>query len=358
LTTETQVEKKTPPSLLLVLAVLCEVLAVVLAFAPAGSWGAPGGAREHLVPALVLCGALVAATAALRAAVPGAGVGALFVRTGGSSAGRTIYYGFAAAVILAFYRAAWAVALHFAGTSFDVTLPREVVTHGPFPMFAYILASLAAAYLYFGYVQGAVGETLGRRTGVLAAAALAAVAAVWPATGPSAQVGAYAPRLVFLAWRLPEALALAWLAERTRTVFAPLITVFLLAWITAVGTGVYALFGPWAFLLACVFVTLIAIRVVAGEARRLGRAGGGFVAMLFGYDDATSLADSLLFTAALAGVLVVVRATGFITWNRYVSAGAIVAVLTGAVVLAIIGRRRKPSAAPPPAEVAADDAGR
>ncbi len=332
-------EAKASPSLLLLFAVLCEVLAVVLSVGPTGSLAAPAGVASGLGRSAVILGLALAVTALARTALPGPT--ALFVRRGSTSLGRSLYYGVLAAVILTFFRAALTVGLELAGTTFLVTLPAGATARGPTAAVAVLVSALAFGYLFFGYVQSVVGGALGRRPGLIAAAALAAVALVWPAAGPSARVGGYAAWAVFVAWRLPEALALAYLAERVGNVLAPLAAIFLLEWFTAVGAGIFVFFGKWPFLFACLVIILAAAEVAVGERRRLARAVAGFFRLLFGRAGLLSFVDAVLFTLALSGAYALAHSAGIITGRGVVAPVTIGVLYIAAVVLWLSWRRRE-----------------
>jgi hypothetical protein len=301
-----------------------------------------------LVPAAVLFGAAFAATALLRAVLPGPKTPSLFYRPGGASFARSLYYGFVAAVVLTFYRAALLVALHFAGTDFFTTLQLEALRGGPAAVFARLLSALAAAYLFYGYIQGLAGGALGRRAGLVVAAALAAATAVWPAAGPSHWVGHHRPWFVFLVWRLPEGLALAYVCERVRNLLAPFVAVFLMEWFGAVGVGIYGLFGKWPFLFACVVIFLAAAEILVAERRRALRAIGGFFATLFGRAAGASLVDAALLAAALAGAYVLVRSLDLIGRRSIIAVALAAALFAAAVTLWLVKRFRRDKAARAP----------
>ncbi len=345
-------------SLLLAFAVFLEVAAVVLAFCPAGSLAATHGAPTGLIKAALLFGMALAGTALLRLVLPGPGPGAPFYRAGGASLGRTLYYGFAAAVVLTLYRAAPLVALHFKGTNFFTTLPTSLLAQGPFAIMARVLLGVAAAYLFFGYVQGFVGGALGRRAGLVAAATLAATAATWPAAGGAYWLGGYAPWATFLAWRLPEALALGYLCERTRTVLAPLVAAFLLEWFSAVGVGIYAIFGNWPFLFACLIIFLAAAELLVAERRRVLRAVGGLFSLLFSRAPGASLADAVIFAAALAAVHALARALDLVEGHVLAASLVTAALLAGAITLWFVGRAKGQERKKPALERARDESGR
>ncbi len=344
-------------SLLLTFAVFLEVLAVVLTFCPTGSLAAMRGAPESLLQAALLLGMMLAGTVLLRLVLPGPKPGALFYRPGGSSFGRTFYYAFAAAVVLALYRVAWLAGLHFAGTAFAATLPTSLLTRGPFSIMAHVLLAVAAAYLFYGYVQGIAGGALGRRAGLAAAAALAATTSTWPAVGGAFWVPGYPSWAAFLAWRLPEALALAYLCERTRNVLAPLVAAFLLEWFSAVGVGIYAIFGTWPFLFACLIVLLSAAEILVAERRRVLRATGGFFALLLGRVPGAGFADAVLFAAALVSGYVLMRALDLVESRVLVAAIVAAALLAGAITLWLLARPTRPERAerPKPALHRAED---
>jgi len=345
-------------SLLLAFAVFLEVLAVVLAFCPTGSLAAVHGAPASLIKAAFLFGMTLAGTVLLRLVLPGPGPGAPFYRPGGSSFGRTLYYGFAAAVILTLYRAALLVALHFKGTDFFTTLPTSLLTQGPFAIMARVLLGVAAAYLFYGYVQGFVGGALGRRAGLVAAATLAATASIWPAVGGAYWPGGYAPWTAFLAWRLPEALALAYLCERTRNVLAPVVAAFLLEWFSAVGVGIYGIFGNWPFLFACLIIFLAAAEVLVAERRRVLRAVGGFFSLLFSRAPGASFPDAVLFAAALAAGHILMRALDLVEGHVLPASLVTAALLAGAITLWFVGRARGHERKKPALEQARDESGR
>lgn len=345
-------DKRNGISTLLAFAVFLEVLVVVLAFCPTGSLAAMRGAPTALINASFLFGLTLAATVLLRFVLPGPKTPALFYRPGGSSLGRTLYYGLAAAVILTLFRAALLVALHFTGTEFATTLPTYLIRQGPLAAMARAVVALAAAYLFFGYVQGFVGGALGRRAGLIAAATLAATTAIWPAVGGAYWAGGHPAWLAFLAWRLPEALALAYLYERTRNVLAPLVAVLLIEWLGAIGVGIYALSGRWAFafLFLCAITFLAAVGILAAERGRAFRAVGGFFALLLGRSPDAGLLDAILFAAALAASYSLVRALDLIE-NRVIIAPLLVAVLlAGAVALWLLERARGPKPKTPALE--------
>jgi hypothetical protein len=331
-------------SLLLVLAVWCEVLVVVLTFAPTGSLAAMEGAPASLLRAAFLLGLTLAATILLRLVLPGPKPPALFARRGASSLGRSLYYGFAAAVLLTFFRAAWVVGLSLGGTPLIATLPLDIFRAGPFAVLARVVTALAAAYLFYGYLQRFVGGALGRRAGLLAAATVGAAATIWPLAGAPYWAGSHAPALVFAAWRLPEALALAYLGERTRSVLAPLVAVFLMEWFAAVGTGLFALFGRWPFLFACLIIFLGAAELVVAERRRLVRSVGGFFALIFGRAPAqeASLLDAALLAASLVGAYTLYRAFDLLAYYRVIALAVGGALLAAAVVLAVVHYTRRP----------------
>jgi hypothetical protein len=342
-------EKRTEVPMLLAFAVLCEVLAVVFTFHPYGSLVALRGAPEGLLRAAFLFGLAFAATALLRAVLPGPKTPSLFYRPGGAPLARTLYYGFVAAVILTFYRAALLVGLHYGGTGFLTTLPVDFLRGGPTAIFARVVLALAAAYLFYGYVQGLAGGALGRRAGLVAAAVLAAATAVWPAAGPAYWVGSHRPWLAFAVWRLPEALALAYLCERARNLVAPFVAVFLIEWFGAVGTGIYALFGKWPFLFACLVIFLAAAEILFAERRRLVRAAGGFFSFIFGRAAGASLLDAALLAAALAGAYVLIRSLDIIGRRSLLTVVLAAALFAAAAALWLVGyfRRRKTTAAVP-----------
>ncbi len=336
--------RETSAPFVLVAAVFLEALAAVLAFAPAGSLALPAGAATGFVRAAIFLGVVVVTTVIVRTALPGPKAASIFWRAGGSSFPRTLYYGLLAAVVLTFFRAAWVVALNYAGTPFVVTLAAERPA-GPFGVFTPIVLSVAACYFFYGYLQGLVGGALGRRAGLLAAATLAALAVVWPLTASTRQVGEYSWQL-FLAWRLPEAFALAWLAERTRNLLAPLVAIFLTAWFTAMGVRIFVLFGMWPFLFGCLVILLATAEILIAERRRLGRAAGGFFGLVFGYEATSSLVDGLLLAAALAGAYTLVRTSHALAGKVYVGAAVAGVIFAGAVALWFVARRwtRKPDA--------------
>ncbi len=345
-------------SLLLTCAVLLEALAVVLAFNPTGSLAALRGAPESLIKATLLLGMILAGTVLLRLVLPGPKPGVLFYRPGGSSFGRTIFYAFAAAVILAFYRVAWLVGLNFAGTTFAATLPTSLLAQGPFAIMARVLVGVAAAYLFYGYVQGFAGAALGRRAGLAAAAALAATTSMWPAVGGAYWLAGHPAWAAFLAWRLPEALALAYLCERTRNVLAPVVAAFLLEWFSAVGVGIYALFGQWPFLFACLIIFLAAAELLVAERRRVLRATGGFFALMLGRTPGAGFVDAVLFAAALAAGYVLVRALDLVEGHVLVAVAVTAALLAGAITLRLVARPRRPERPKPALDRAEDDVAR
>jgi len=334
-------ENKAVIPMLVAFAVFCEVLAVVFTFHPYGSLAAMEGAPEGLLRAAFVFGLAFGATALLRAVLPGPKTPSLFYRPGGASLVHTLYYGFAAAVILTFYRAALLVALNFTGTEFFTTLPVDFLRAGPTAIFARIVLALAAAYLFYGYVQGLAGGALGRRAGLVVAAALVAATAIWPPTGPGYWVGPHRPWLVFLAWRLPEAVALAYVCERARNLLAPFAAVFLIEWFSAVGIGIYAFFGKWPFLFACLVITLAAAEILFAERRRFVRAAGGFFALIFRRAAGASLLDAALLAAALAGGYVVVRSLDLIGQRSIIAVVVAAALLAAAAALWLVERYRK-----------------
>lgn len=327
--------------MLVAFAVFCEVLAVVFTFHPYGSLAAMEGAPAGLVQAAFVFGLAFGATALLRAVLPGPKTPSLFYRRGGASLGRTLYYGFVAAVILTFYRAVLLVALNFTGTEFFTTLPMDFLRAGPTAIFARIVLALAAAYLFYGYVQGLAGGALGRRAGLVVAAVLAAATAVWPATGPACWVGPHRPWLVFLVWRLPEAMALAYVCERARNLLAPFAAVFLIEWFGAVGIGIYAFFGKWPLLFACLVISLAAAEILFAERRRLVRTAGGFFAFMFGRAAGASLLDAALLAAALAGAYVLVRSLDIIGRRSIIAVVVAAALLAAATALWLVKHYRK-----------------
>lgn|GEM_PF-1896209 len=350
-------DKRNDISMLLAFAVFVEVLVVVLALSPTGSLAAKHGPPASLIKAAFLFGLTLAATALLRLVLPGPKTPALFYRPGGPSFGRTLYYGFAAAVILTFFRAALLVSLHFAGTDLVTTLPTSFLAQGPFAIMARVLLGVAAAYLFFGYVQGFVGGALGRRAGLAAAATLAATTAIWPAVGPAYWLGGHAPWAAFLAWRLPEAAALAYLCERTRNVLAPLVAVFLIEWFGAVGVGIYAIFGKWPFLFASLVIFLAAAEILVAERRRALRAVGGFFKLLLGRAPGASFADAVLFAAALAAGNSLIRALNVVE-NRIIAAALAAALFAAALVLWFSRRARRLEPKASAVEKAKDESGR
>jgi len=331
-------------SLLMVLAVWCEGLVVVLTFAPTGSLAALEGPPAGLLRAAFLLGLTLAATVLLRLVLPGPKPPTLFAGRGAASLGRSLYYGFAAAVILTLFRAAWVVGLSVGGTPLIGTLPLDFLRAGPLAALARVVIALAGAYLFYGYLQRFVGSALGRRAGLLAAATVGAAATIWPLADAPYWVGSYAPALVFAAWRLPEALALAYLGERTRNVLAPLVAVFLMEWFSAVGTGLFALFGRWPFLFACLIVFLGAAELALAERRRIVRSVGGFLALLFGRAPAAeaSLLDGVLLTASLVGAYTLYRAFDLLAYNRVIALAVAGALLALAVVLAVVRYVQRP----------------
>ena len=334
-------EKRTEISTLVAFAVFLEVLAVVLTFCPYGSLAAMEGAPAGLVQAAFLFGLAFGATALLRVVLPGPKTPSLFYRPGGPSFVRSLYYGFVAAVVLTFYRAALLVGLHYGGTDFFTTLPVEFLRGGPTAIFARVLLALAAAYLFYGYVQGLAGGALGRRAGLVVAAALAATTAAWPAAGPVHWVGNYSPWLAFVVWRLPEAIALAYLCERARNLLAPFVAVFLIEWFGAVGVGIYAFFGKWPFLFACLVIFLAAAEILVAERRRVLRAAGGFFAFIFGRAAGASLPDGVLVAAALAGAYVLVRSLDLIGRRSLIAVVVTAALFAAAATLWLVKYYRK-----------------
>jgi hypothetical protein len=351
-------EKRNDISMLLAFAVFVEVLVVVLAFSPTGSLAAMQGPPTNLIKAAFLFGITVAGTALLRLVLPGPKTPAVFYRPGGSSFGRTLYYGLAAAVILTFYRAALLVALHFKGTDFFTTLPTSYLAQDPFAIMARVLLGVAAAYLFYGYVQGFVGGALGRRAGLVAAAALAATTSIWPAVGPAHGLGGHPAWLAFLAWRLPEALALAYLCERTRNVLAPLVAVFLIEWFGAAGVGVYAIFGKWPFLFACLIIFLAAAEILVAERRRALRAVGGFFKLLLARAPGASFADAVLFAAALTAGHALTRALSLLENRVLVAAVVVAALFAAALVLWFLQRARRLEPKTPAVEKAGNESRR
>lgn len=341
-------DNRTSTSPLLIFAVLCEVAAAVVCLAPSGSLAFPAGAPERVIPALVLIGIVVGATALWRLITPGPKPPVYLFGPGGPSLRRTLYYGFLAAIALAFYRALWVTALNYAGTTFEITLGRGPGLPSAAGAVAGVVTACAAAYLFFGYVQGLVGITLGRRAGLLASAALAAVAAVWPLGGGGGRIGEYGPWLVFAAWRLPEALAFAYLGYRTRSVVAPLTAAFVLAWLAALGRGLFGFFGNWPFLFAVLILLLIAVEIALAERRRIGRAAAGFFRALFAGGDGVGLLDALLWTAALAAVFTVARGADLPALPKYIGWPAAGVVLAAAALMwwrrRARGRQPSPSA--------------
>lgn len=336
---------KTVVPMLVTFAVFCEILAVVFTFHPYGSLAAMEGAPEGLLRAAFVFGLAFAATALLRAVLPGPKTPSLFYRSGGAALSRTLYYAFVAAVLLTFYRTFLLIALNFTGTEFFTTLPVEFLQAGPTAIFARIVLALAAAYLFYGYVQGLAGGALGRRAGLVVAAALAAATAIWPPTGPAYWVGAHRPWLVFLVWRLPEAIALAYVCERARNLLAPFAAVVLMEWFGAVGVGMYAFFGKWPFLFACLVITLAAAEILFAERRRLARTAGNLFGFVFGRADGASLLDAALLAAALAGGYVVVRSLDLIARRSIIAVVVAAALLAAATALWLVERYRKRKAA-------------
>jgi len=327
--------------MLVAFAAFCEILAVVFTFHPYGSLAAMDGPPAGLLRAAFVFGLAFGATALLRAVLPGPKTPSLFYRQGGVSFVRTLYYGFVAAVILTFYRAAWLVALNYTGTEFFSTLPADFLRSGPTALFARVVLALGAAYLFYGYVQGLAGGALGRRAGLIVAASLAATTAVWPPVGPSCWIGAHRPWLVFLLWRLPEALALAYVCERARNLLAPFVAVFLIEWFGAVGAGIYAFFGKWPLLFACLVITLTAAEILFAERRRLARTVGNFFGFIFGRAAGASLPDAALFAAALAGAYVLVRGLDLIGSRSIIAIIVAAALLAGAAAMWLVkGYRR------------------
>jgi hypothetical protein len=345
-------------SIVIAFAVFLEVLAVVLAFCPTGSLAAMNGAPGSLIKAAMLFGMMLAGTVLLRLVLPGPGAASPFFRKGGSSFTRTLYYGFAAAVLLTFYRAALLIALKFKGTEFFTTLPTSLLSDGPFAIMARVLLGVAAAYLFFGYVQGFVGSALGRRAGLVAAAALAATTAIWPAVGGAYWIGSYPSWAAFLAWRLPEALALAYLCERTRNVLAPVVAAFLLEWFSAVGIGLYGLFGDWPFLFACLMIFLASAEILVAERRRIVRGAGGLFALLLGRTAGASLPDAVIFAAALAAGHTLARALDLIEGHVLPAAIATAALLAGAITLWFVGHAKGREGKKPALEPARDESSR
>ncbi|UCH78524.1 MAG: hypothetical protein JSU81_00830 [Candidatus Coatesbacteria bacterium] len=333
-------------SLLLVLAVWCEALVVVFTFAPTGSLAALEGPPAGLLQAAFLLGLTLAATALLRLVLPGPKPPALFAGRGAASLGRSLYYGFAAAVLLTLFRAAWVVGLSLGETPLIATLPLDIFRAGPFAVLARVVATLAGAYLVYGYLQRFLGGALGRRAGLLTAATVGAAATIWPLAGAPYWAGSHAPALVFAAWRLPEALALAYLGERTRNVLAPLVAVFLMEWFAAVGTGLFAMFGRWPFLFACLIVFLGAAELAIAERRRVVRAVGGFLALIFGRAPApeAGLLDGVLLAASFAGAYTLYRAFDLLAHYRVIAVAVGGALLAAAVVLAVVHYTRRPRA--------------
>jgi hypothetical protein len=348
-------ENKAVIPMLVAFAVFCEILAVVFTFHPYGSLAAMEGPPEGILQAAFVFGLAFAATALLRAVLPGPKTPSLFYRPGGATFPRTLYYAFAAAVILTFYRAALVVVLNFTGTEFFTTLPVDFLRAGPTAIFARIVLALAAAYLFYGYVQGLAGGALGRRAGLVVAAALAAVTAIWPPTGPGYWAGPHRPWLVFLVWRLPEAIALAYVCERARNLLAPFAAVFLMEWFGAVGIGIYAFFGKWPFLFACLVITLAAGEILLAERRRLARAVGNFFALVFGRAAGASLLDAALLAAALAGGYVLVRSLDLIARRSLVAIIVAAALLAAAAALWLVQYYRKRKAAAPALEEPGDE---
>ena len=348
-------ENKAVVPMLVTFAVFCEVLAVVFTFHPYGSLAAMEGPPEGLLRAAFVFGLAFAATALLRAVLPGPKTPSLFYRPGGATFSRTLYYGFVAAVILTFYRAALLVALNFTGTEFFTTLPLDFLRAGPTAIFARIVLALAAAYLLYGYVQGLAGGALGRRAGLVVAATLAAATAIWPPAGPGYWVGPRGPWLVFLVWRLPEAIALAYVCERARNLLAPFAAVFLIEWFGAVGIGIYAFFGKWPFLFACLVITLAAAEILFAERRRLLRTAGGFFAFIFGRAAGASLLDAALFAAALAGGYVVVRSLDLIAERSIIAVVVAAALLVAAAALWLVEHHRKRKTAAPALKETGDE---
>ena len=219
-----------------------------------------------------------------------------------------------------------------------MTLGRTAGSLSPFAAVAGMVTAVTNAFLLFGYVQGTVAATTGRRAGFLAAAALAAAAAAWPAGGAGVRVGEYGPWLVLAAWRLPEALALAWLTERTRSVVAPMVASFLLASLAATATGIFSLFGKWPFLFAAVVLFLVTVELLIAERRRAARAVGGFFVFAAKPARADSIIDGALLTAALAGIYVVAP-------GHFANATAALYLVAGG--RGALGGRRRPVVARP-----------
>jgi len=322
------------PPTLAAFALVAEVSAAVLIFAPTASLLAPRGTPTHLVSAAVLLAVVAGATALWRLVVPGPKAAALLGRPGGVPALRALYYGILAGILLVFYRAAWVVVLHFKGTAMAVTLGGGAPSLSPFAAGATLLAALAGAYLFFGYVQGTTAAAFGRRAALVVAAVLAAATASWPLDGGASRVGEYGPWLVFAAWRLPEALALAYLTDRCGNVAAPAAAVVLLAWVTALGRALFSFLGSWPFLFGVVILLLVSAEILIGERRRWIRAAGGFFPFLLGGGEGASLLDAALITGAAAGVFALARAADVITRPPYVSWPVAGALAVGAAALA------------------------
>ena len=339
--------KNSVTSPLLIFAVLCEVVAAVVCLAPSGSLVNPGGMPERILPAAALLALAVGGTALWRLICPGPKPPAYLYWPGGPSVGRTIYYGVLAAILLAFSRATGVAVLNYVGTTFEATVGRSPGLPSPSGAAAGMLAMIAGAYLFFGYVQGLIGTTLGRRAGMLAAAALAAVTMVWPLGGGGVRIGEYGPWLVFAAWRFPEALALAYLGHRTRSAVAPVTAAFILAWLAAVGRGLFGFFGKWPFLFAVVILLLITVEVALAERRRIGRMIAGFLRSLFAPGEGAGLGDASLLAAALAGAFILARGVELTAKPRYVGWPAAAVVLAGAGIMWWRWRVRRRSPAPP-----------
>jgi hypothetical protein len=171
-------------------------------------------------------------------------------------------------------------------------------------------------------------------------------------------LGGYAPWAAFLAWRLPEALALAYLCERTRNVLAPLVAAFLLEWFSAVGVGIYGIFGNWPFLFACLMIFLAAAEVLVAERRRVLRAVGGFFSLLFSRTPGASFPDAVLFAAALAAGHILMRALNLVEGHILPSSLVTATLLAAAITLWLVKRGTRPERKKPALERATDESGR
>lgn len=327
------------PPLTTALAVVCEVTAFVVAFAPAGSLAIPAAAVSPLRAAAALF-ALVGVTVLWRAFSPGARPGNLFARGDGPPLEKVLYAGLLAAVILTFYRVVLIVTLNFAGVGLNVTV--EPPPRGVWPLrtITGVTRDLITVFLFYGFALVTAGTAFGPRAGLFLAATLAAGSAIWPVNAPANQISFYPPWTMFVVWRLPEALAVGWLTEKTRNVLAPLVTVIVISWLAALGEGIYALFGTWPFLFACAVITLVAAEVLIAERHRFGRAVAGFFGTVFGRDPRASFLDSVLITGATFALYKLAAAAAPFVNARYLALAPAVLLIASAG-LYLLGKRRR-----------------